>query len=60
MIAQDDLWRTYIATANTRIATPEQRQAAWDAWWKPEKAAAVASKRAEQKATKRQQAKALR
>ena len=60
MIAQDELWREYIATANARTATPEQRRAAWDAWWKPEKADAMASKRAEQRATKREQAKALR
>ena len=56
----DSLWGEYIATANTRTATPEQRQAAFDQWWEPEKADALASKRAEQRATKREQAKALR
>jgi hypothetical protein len=56
---RNTLWLKYVNTCSMG-GTPEQRRWAFDAWWKPEKADAMASKRAEQKASKRQQAKALR
>ena len=59
IVDRDTLWRKYLNTCWAG-GTPEQRQWAFNAWWKPEKADALASKRAEQRATKREQAKALR
>lgn len=56
---RDVLWRKYLNTCWCG-GTPEQRQWAFDAWWKPEKASIVKAKQDEQKATKRAQAEALR
>jgi len=56
---RDALWRRYLS-ARRMAGTDAECRYAFNAWWKHEKAAAVASKRAEQKATKREQAKALR
>lgn len=55
---QDELWRKYDAACHTKGATDEQRRFAFDQWWKPEKADAMATKQAEQQATKREQSKA--
>ena len=59
-MSADRLFRAYINVCWVRESTDEQRREAFDAWWKPEKADAMATKKAEQKATKREQAKALR
>ena len=56
---RDVLWGKYLSTVRCG-GTTEQRAFAFGQWWKHEKADALASKRAEQKATKREQAKALR
>ena len=59
IVDRDTLWRKYLNTCWAG-GTPEQRRWAFGQWWKLEKAHAFATTKAELRATRKTQAKAIR